>query len=86
MIDLRTVGDLRTAQRITDEEVEAAVDAFMADPLPPMFVFRHGYRLNLLKAVRNHPGARVFMERSDVGPALKRPFVRAAILLARPKG
>ena len=49
-------------------------------------MFRQGYRLNLMKAVRNHQGARVFMEREDVGIALKRPFVRAAILQARPKG
>ena len=86
MIDFQTVGDLCAAHRIAEEEVDAAVAAYLADPLPPVFVFRQGYRLNLMKAVRNHQGARVFMEREDVGVALKRPFVRAAILQARPKG
>ncbi len=84
-MDFQTVGDLCTSRRIADEEVDAAVDAFMASPLPPVFVFRSGHRLNLVKAVRNHQGARVFTGRSDVGAALKRPFVRAAILQARPK-
>lgn len=86
MIDFQTVGDLCAAHHIGEDEVDAAVAAFLADPLPPIFVFRNGARLNLVKAVRSHQGARAFMAREDVGVALKRPFVRAAILQARPKG
>lgn len=85
MTDLRTTSELCALKLISDDEVNTAVEAFMADTLPPMFVFRAGYRLNLVKAVRSHPGANEFVGRANVGPALKRPFVRAAILLARPK-
>ncbi|GJD30637.1 hypothetical protein PMNALOAF_1885 [Methylobacterium adhaesivum] len=70
---------------ITDAEVEAAIAAYMADPMAVPYVFEAGYRLNLGKAIRRHPGANDFVLRSDAGPQLKRPFVRAAILQARPE-
>jgi hypothetical protein len=70
---------------VADTEVEAAVSAFMANPMAPPYVFKEGYRLNLAKAVRRHPGADDFVHRSGAGPLLKRPFVRAAILQARPE-
>jgi len=57
----------------------------MADPMAVPYVFEAGYRLNLGKAIRRHPGANDFVLRSDAGPQLKRPFVRAAILQARPE-
>ena len=85
MHDFRTVGDLQDAKLISEDEVEAAVAAFLVDPMPPVFVFGDGSRLNLPRAIRNHQGARVFLARDDVGAAIKRPFIRAAILQARPR-
>ncbi|KQO69393.1 hypothetical protein ASG60_02750 [Methylobacterium sp. Leaf469] len=70
---------------IAEAEVEAAIAAFMADPMALPYTFKEGYRLNLGKAIRRHPGANDFVNRSDAGPQLKRPFVRAAILQARPE-
>jgi len=85
MTEKLTVQALCDLGLIADAEVEAAVSAFMVDPMAPPYVFREGYRLNLGKAVRRHPGADDFVHRSGAGPLLKRPYVRAAILQARPE-
>ena len=84
MIETLTTAALCGLNLISDAEVDAAVEAFLADPMSPPFVFKEGYRLNLAKAVRRHPGADDFVNRREVGTQLKRPFVRAAILQARP--
>lgn len=84
MSDFRTIEMLCAAKLISEDEVEAGVEAFLDGSLVGPFVFRAGYRVNLTRAVRSHPGAQEFVGRANVGPALKRPFVRAAILQARP--
>jgi hypothetical protein len=85
MTEKLTVQALCDLGLIAEAEVEAAVAVFMADPMAPPYVFKEGYRLNLGKAVRRHPGADDFVRRSDAGPLLKRPYVRVAILQARPE-
>lgn len=85
MTEKLTILALCALNLITESEVDAATEAFLADPMVLPFVFKEGYRLNLGKAVRRHPGANDFINRSDAGPMLKRPFVRAAILQARPE-
>ncbi|MCJ2136977.1 hypothetical protein MKK69_23495 [Methylobacterium sp. J-026] len=64
--------------------MDAAVEAFLSGSVASVFLFQGGYRLNLVKAVRSHPGAQEFVGRPNVGIGLKRPFVRAAFLQARP--
>lgn len=82
--EFQTIEMLCAAKIISEDEVEAGVEAFLDGSLVGPFVFRSGYRVNLVRAVRSHPGAQEFVGRANVGPALKRPFVRAAILQARP--
>lgn len=84
MSDFQTIQMLCASDLIAEDEVDAGVEAFLAGSVGTPFVFRGGYRLNLVKAVRRHPGAQEFVGRANVGIALKRPFVRAAILQARP--
>ena len=84
MSEFQTIEMLCAAGRIAEEEVDAGVEAFLGGTLVGPYVFRAGYRVNLIRAVRSHPGAQEFVGRANVGPALKRPFVRAAILQARP--
>ena len=84
MTEKLTIRALCDLGLIPETEVKAAVDAYMADPMAPPFVFGAGYRLNLAKAIRRHPGANDFVQRSGAGPQLKRPFVEAAIWEARP--
>ncbi len=84
MSEFQTIETLCAAKRISEDEVEACVEAFLSGAVAGPFAFRAGYRVNLLRAVRSHPGAREIVGRANVGLALKRPFVRAAILQARP--
>ena len=85
MTEKLTIRALCDLDLITEAAVKAAVDAYMADPMAPPFVFEAGYRLNLARAIRRHPGANDFIQRSGAGPQLKRPFVEAAIWEARPE-
>ncbi|KQP55118.1 hypothetical protein ASG40_08945 [Methylobacterium sp. Leaf399] len=84
MTETLTVAALRDLNLISEDEVNAAVAAFMANPMAPPFVFREGYRLHLAKAVRRHPGANDIVNNGRAGPQMRLPFVRAAILEARP--
>ena len=85
MTEKLTIRALCDLGLISETDVKAAVDAYMADPMAPPFVFEAGYRLNLARAIRRHPGANDFIQRSGAGPQLKRPFVEAAIWEARPE-
>ncbi|MBP1179673.1 hypothetical protein [Methylobacterium sp. PvR107] len=84
MTDLRTIQILHAANVIAEDEIDASVEAFLHGAVAEPYRFRSGHRLNLIKAVRSHPGAQEFVGRANVGTSLKRPFVRAAILQARP--
>ncbi|MCJ2018174.1 MULTISPECIES: hypothetical protein [unclassified Methylobacterium] len=84
MTDLRTIQMLHAANVIAEDEIDASVEAFLQGVVAEPYRFRSGHRLNLIKAVRSHPGAQEFVGRANVGTSLKRPFVRAAILQARP--
>lgn len=84
MRDFRTIGTLCESGIISEDEVDAAVEALLSGVGESEFHFKAGYRLNLVKAVRSHPGAQEFVGRPKVGVGLKRPFARAAILQARP--
>ncbi|MCJ2085197.1 hypothetical protein MKK88_04200 [Methylobacterium sp. E-005] len=84
MTDLRTIQMLHAANIIAEDEIDASVEAFLQGVVAEPYRFRSGHRVNLVKAVRSHPGAQEFVGRANVGTSLKRPFVRAAILQARP--
>ncbi|KQO59817.1 hypothetical protein IPV08_17665 [Methylobacterium sp. SD274] len=84
MTEKLTTAALCDLNLISQEEVAAAVEVFLANSMAPPFVFKEGYRLDLGKAVRRHPGANDFVNRGNAGPLMKRPFVLAAILQARP--
>ena len=80
-----TTGELFKAKSLTDADIDAAVDAFMADPTTTLFVFRDRYRIDLAAAVRTHEWASVTVGTKDATEHLKRVAVRTAILLARPE-
>ena len=79
-----TFGDLYKAKAIVEADLEAAVDAFMADPKTSRFTFAGGYTFSLMMALRAQASARKLMKDPDSSDALKRAVIRRAILLARP--
>lgn len=84
MADSRaTTSELYKAKTLTEGDIGAAVDAYMADPTTTAFLFGDGYRIDLAEAVRTHEWAAVTVATKDATEHLKRAAVRTAILLAR---
>jgi hypothetical protein len=46
-----TVGELRKAAEVTDQEIDAAVDAYLANPKAEPFRFASGYEIDVAAAV-----------------------------------
>ena len=80
-----TIGELYKAKVIFEDAIEAAVDAFMADPTEATaFPIGDSYKLDLVAAVAASKFAREAMVSPDAAEPLKRAAVLSAILLARP--
>ncbi|WP_066927331.1 hypothetical protein [Methylobacterium sp. CCH5-D2] len=54
MADQKTTGELRKAAEITDDEINAAVDAVLAKPKTEPYPIGDGYRLDLAEAIKAH--------------------------------
>jgi hypothetical protein len=78
-----TVGELFKAKAVTDEQVNAAVDAYHADPATSAHPIADHYSLDLAAAVAGHAWASQVVANPESSPGLKRAAVRTAILLAR---
>ena len=78
-----TVGELFKAKAVTDDQVNAAVDAYHADPGTTAHPIADGYNLDLAAAVTGHGWASQVAANPESSPGLRRGAVRTAILLAR---
>ena len=78
-----TVGELFKAKAVTDDEVNAAVEAYLAKPETDAHPIADGYSLDLAAAVTGHGWANSVVGNPESSPGLKRGAVRTAILLAR---
>lgn len=78
-----TIGELFKAKAVTDEQVNAAVDAYLAKPETDAHPITDGYSLDLAAAVAGHGWASQVVANPESSPGLKRGAVRTAILLAR---
>jgi hypothetical protein len=80
-----TINDLLKQGLISDADVDAAVDTFMADPALGTFIFGDVCRLNLGAAVKASRLALDTLRDPEASPDVKRAAVREALLLARPQ-
>ncbi len=78
-----TVGELFKAKAVTDEQVNAAVDAYLDEPDTDAHPIADGYSLDLAAAVAGHGWASQVVANPESSPGLKRGAIRTAILLAR---
>ncbi|QDI83157.1 hypothetical protein E8E01_23460 [Methylorubrum populi] len=78
-----TVGELFKAKAVTDEQVNAAVEAYCDNPTTASFAITDCYAINLLDAVTVHDFTRRVLSDPSSSRALKRDAIRTAILLAR---
>jgi hypothetical protein len=78
------VGELRKAAEVTDQEVDAAVDTYLANPKAEPFRFASGYEIDVAAAVNAHGPSKAAATDPDRPAKFKRTMVRTAILLAHP--
>ncbi|MDV2985727.1 UNVERIFIED_CONTAM: hypothetical protein Q9R58_15555 [Methylobacteriaceae bacterium AG10] len=78
-----TVGELFKAKAVTDDQVNAAVEAYLAEPRPGVCPLGDTYVLDVDAAVRAHVPSRLVICDVHARKADKGTAVRTAILLAR---
>ena len=78
-----TVGELLTAKAVTDDEVNAAVEALLKNSGTTAHPIADGYVLDLAAAVAGHGWASQVVANPESSPGLKRAATRTALLLAR---
>ena len=77
--------DLLETLAIVDDDLTAAVNAYMADPGCGSITFGKGYRIDPAAAVAEHPFASTLMRQPWADEELRRAAVRAAVMLAQPE-
>jgi hypothetical protein len=80
-----TIGELYKAKAVADDDIRAAVDAFLADPTTTLFMLGEGYGVDLAAAVAAQAWATKEMADPKATEHIRRHAVRTAILLARPE-
>lgn len=80
--DPPTVSELRKASEVTDQEIDGAVDAVLADLTTEAYPRAKGWTLDLVEMLRTNTRAAEALTTDK--PGWKRNMVRTAILLAHP--
>jgi hypothetical protein len=79
-----TIGELRRKAIVTDEEITAAVDAYLDDPKVKAFQFTSGYVLDVAAAIEAHRPAKAALGEKGKNDAYRRTLIRTAVILAIP--
>lgn len=77
-----TVSELRKTAEISDDEINAATDAVLADLATEAYPLAKGWALDLVEMLRTNAAASEALKTDKA--AWKRNMVRTAILLAHP--
>ena len=82
--EISSVGDLRRKSDVTDEEIDAAADAYVANPKAASSRFASGHEVDVDAAVHAYSRSVEAVAKSDQTRMFKWTMVRTAILLAHP--
>lgn len=85
MADQKTTGEFRKATEITDDAINAAVDAVLAKPKTGSYPIGGGYLLNLAAAIEAHEPSAKALADPEAKPGWRQTMVRTAILMGRPE-
>ncbi|BAQ44422.1 hypothetical protein [Methylobacterium aquaticum] len=77
-----TVGASYKAKLLTDDALDAAITAYLADPSAPAVLKIDDKRLDLAAAVLAHQWSADELAVADATPARRRQAVKTAVLLA----
>ena len=80
----QTIGDMRRKAIVTDKEIAAAIEAYLADPKAKPFQFASGHTLDVGAAVDGHPPAKAALAGKGTSDTFRRTMVRTAVILATP--
>jgi hypothetical protein len=82
--EIPSVGDLRRKSEVTDDEIQAATDAFLKDEGVEPFAFKSGHRVDVAKAIEMHPQAKKLLADEATTPGLRRTMVMTAVIMGFP--
>ena len=80
----QTIGDMRRKAIVTDAEIAAAIDGYLANPKGTPFRFSSGHMLDVRAAVDEHRPAKAALAGQTISDNFRRAMVRTAIILAVP--
>jgi hypothetical protein len=81
---ISSVADRRRKSEVSDEEIEAATVAYLADESANRFAFKSGHTIDVAKAIEMHPQAKALLADEKTASALRRTRVRTAVILGFP--
>ncbi|MFE1599764.1 hypothetical protein [Methylobacterium sp. ID0610] len=84
MPDAPTIGELYKLDRVTDEQIDAAVMDYLNDPMPGESLLAEGIAIDVCAIMAANPHAREVLAMRGSSEDQMRMAVRTAILLARP--
>ena len=79
-----SVGDLRRKSEVSDDEIEAATAAYLADQSAKPYAFKSGHTIDVAKAIAMHPQAKAILADEKTKPGLRRTMVKTAVILGFP--
>ncbi|MCJ2071367.1 hypothetical protein MKK75_21650 [Methylobacterium sp. J-030] len=82
--EIPSVGDLRRKAVVTDEEIEAATAAYLADESTKPFTFKSGHTIKEAKAIEMHLQAKKLLADEAATPGLRRTTVMTAVVMGLP--
>ncbi|GJE15123.1 hypothetical protein FOHLNKBM_6201 [Methylobacterium longum] len=82
--EIPSVGDLRRKSEVTDDEIQAATNAFLKDEGAKPFAFKSGHRIDVGKAIDMHPQAKKLLADKATTLGLRRTMVMTAVIMGFP--
>lgn len=82
--EIPSVADLRRKSEVSDDEIEAATAAYLADENAKPFAFKSGHTIDVAKAIEMHPQAKALLSDEKTKPGLRRTMVKTAVILGFP--
>ena len=82
--EIPSVADLRRKSEVSDEEIEAATAAYLADESAKPFAFKSGHTIDVAKAIEMHPQAKKLLADKATTPGLRRTMVMTAVIMGFP--
>ncbi|WP_267355532.1 MULTISPECIES: hypothetical protein [unclassified Methylobacterium] len=82
--EMPSVGDLHRKSDVSDDEIEAATAAYLADENAKPIAFKSGHTIDVAKAIEMRPQAKKLLADEATKPGLRRTMVKIAVVMDFP--